>query len=213
MRIRDSQARSLRRDRGAPALARRPASFRDVRQTLRLRQAVAQESRIGVIVPPRSAGKLNAPVQGTSGPGLRGSGRKIPVIDYGPYFAGEPGALERVAAEVAHACENVGFFYALNHGVPEKLIDRAFAASRRFHALPLDAKTDAQAQREQHRLSADERLGAGRLDRAQGDQAQPERELFHQPRPRPRSSRCGRRQAVARPQPMAGGRCPGCAPT
>jgi isopenicillin N synthase-like dioxygenase len=60
----------------------------------------------------------------------------IPVIDYGPYFAGDKGALERVAAEVARACENVGFFYALNHGVPDELVDRAFAASRRFHALP-----------------------------------------------------------------------------
>ena len=47
----------------------------------------------------------------------------IPVIDYGPCFAGVAGALERVAAEVAHACENVGFFYAFNHGVPEALID------------------------------------------------------------------------------------------
>jgi isopenicillin N synthase-like dioxygenase len=64
----------------------------------------------------------------------------IPVIDYGPYFAGTPGALERLAAEVAHACENVGFFYASNHGVPDALIDRAFAASRRFHALPLAEK-------------------------------------------------------------------------
>src|SRR5205807_5898908 len=64
----------------------------------------------------------------------------IPVIDYGPYFAGAPGALERVAAEVAHACENIGFFYALTHGVPEELIERAFAASRRFHALPLAEK-------------------------------------------------------------------------
>ena len=64
----------------------------------------------------------------------------IPVIDYGPCFAGVAGALERVAAEVAHACENVGFFYAFNHGVPEALIDGAFAAARRFHALPLVAK-------------------------------------------------------------------------
>jgi isopenicillin N synthase-like dioxygenase len=39
----------------------------------------------------------------------------IPVIDYGPYFSGMPGAFERIVAEVAHACENVGFFYALNH--------------------------------------------------------------------------------------------------
>ena len=60
----------------------------------------------------------------------------IPVIDYGPYFAGEKDALERVAAEVADACENIGFFYALNHGVPEGVIERAFAAWRRFHALP-----------------------------------------------------------------------------
>ena len=64
----------------------------------------------------------------------------IPVIDYGPYFAGMQGALERVAAEVAHACENVGFFYALNHGVAEELIDRALAAARRFHALPIAQK-------------------------------------------------------------------------
>jgi isopenicillin N synthase-like dioxygenase len=66
--------------------------------------------------------------------------RMIPVIDYGPYFAGVPGALESVAAEVAHACENVGFFYALNHGVSDDTIERAFAASRQFHALPLEQK-------------------------------------------------------------------------
>src|SRR4051812_46878204 len=65
---------------------------------------------------------------------------KIPIIDFGPYFAGAPGALDRVAAEARHACENIGFFYALGHGVPEKVIDRAFAASRRFHALPLGQK-------------------------------------------------------------------------
>ena len=65
---------------------------------------------------------------------------QIPVIDLGPVFAGEAGALRRVAAEMRHACENVGFFYALNHAVPETVIARAFAASRRFHALPLAAK-------------------------------------------------------------------------
>jgi isopenicillin N synthase-like dioxygenase len=64
----------------------------------------------------------------------------IPVIDYGPYFAGEPGALHHLAQDVRHACENIGFFYALNHGVPQDIIDRGFAASRRFHALPLAEK-------------------------------------------------------------------------
>src|SRR5208282_1911104 len=35
----------------------------------------------------------------------------VPVIDYGPYFAGAPGALERLAEELRHACQTVGFFY------------------------------------------------------------------------------------------------------
>src|SRR5580704_17866896 len=65
---------------------------------------------------------------------------QIPVIDLGPYFAGEQAAMERLAPQVRHACENIGFFYALNHGVDEALIDRAFAASRRFHALPMAEK-------------------------------------------------------------------------
>ena len=66
--------------------------------------------------------------------------RLIPVIDFGPYFAGEPGALGRLAEQLRHACENVGFLYAANHGVPQDLIDRAFAASKRFHAMPLGDK-------------------------------------------------------------------------
>src|SRR6185437_3362977 len=65
---------------------------------------------------------------------------KVPIIDYGPYFAREPGALAVLAAQLRRACEEVGFFYALNHGVPQAVIDRGFAASRRFHALPLEAK-------------------------------------------------------------------------
>ncbi|MGE0224633.1 MAG: isopenicillin N synthase family dioxygenase [Acetobacteraceae bacterium] len=64
----------------------------------------------------------------------------IPIVDFGPYFAGEPNALERLAENLRYACENVGFLYAINHGVPQELIDRAFAASRRFHALPLEEK-------------------------------------------------------------------------
>jgi isopenicillin N synthase-like dioxygenase len=65
---------------------------------------------------------------------------QIPVIDFGGFFAGEPDALDRLVPQLRHACENVGFFYAFGHGVPEESIDRAFAASRRFHALPLEAK-------------------------------------------------------------------------
>src|SRR5713226_4067730 len=69
-----------------------------------------------------------------------GAAAQIPVIDFGLALTGEPDALRNLAAAVRHACENVGFFYALHHGVPEALIDRAFAASRQFHALPLAGK-------------------------------------------------------------------------
>ncbi len=75
------------------------------------------------------------------------------------------------------------------------------------------AEAEAAAQSEQHRLHADERLGAGRVAGAQGDQAEPERELLHQPR-----SRCGSSGRAGRQFPCAGrtsGRtaCPICAPT
>jgi len=65
--------------------------------------------------------------------------RAIPVIDVAPAFAGGAG-LERVAAQVREASERVGFFYVKGHGVPPAVIDAAFAASREFHALPLEDK-------------------------------------------------------------------------
>jgi isopenicillin N synthase-like dioxygenase len=61
---------------------------------------------------------------------------QIPVIDFAAVFAGEKGAVERLAPAVGRACEEVGFFYAAGHDVPDAVIDRAFAASRAFHALP-----------------------------------------------------------------------------
>lgn len=66
--------------------------------------------------------------------------RAIPVIDFGPAFRGEPGGVDAVAARVREASERVGFFYLAGHGVPPAVIDDAFAASREFHAMPLEAK-------------------------------------------------------------------------
>src|SRR5438552_15346477 len=66
--------------------------------------------------------------------------KSIPLIDVGPAFRDEPGARDRVAAEVRRACESVGFFYLAGHGVPQGLVDGAFAASREFHAIPLRDK-------------------------------------------------------------------------
>jgi isopenicillin N synthase-like dioxygenase len=64
----------------------------------------------------------------------------IPVIDFGPCFAGAPGALPRAAAEFRAALEDVGFLVMVNHGVPQALIERTFAEARRFHAQPFERK-------------------------------------------------------------------------
>jgi isopenicillin N synthase-like dioxygenase len=73
-------------------------------------------------------------------PSLEEARRAIPVIDFGPAFRGEPGGLEAAAPEVRRACEQVGFFYMTDHGVPQEIIDAAFEASREFHAMPLEDK-------------------------------------------------------------------------
>ena len=69
-----------------------------------------------------------------------GALEEIPVLDLGPYLAGEAGAREKLAAELRHAQEQIGFYYIINHGVPQALIDRCFAELERFFALPFEEK-------------------------------------------------------------------------
>jgi isopenicillin N synthase-like dioxygenase len=66
----------------------------------------------------------------------------IPVIDLGPYLAGEPGAFDATAAELRRICETVGFLFITNHGVPAALMQETFAMAARFHAQPLEAKME-----------------------------------------------------------------------
>ncbi len=65
---------------------------------------------------------------------------EIPVLDLAPYLAGEPGAAEKLALELRHAQENIGFYYVINHGVPQSLFDRGFTELKRFFALPFEEK-------------------------------------------------------------------------
>ena len=60
----------------------------------------------------------------------------IPIIDMS--------AMGKDVSHVAHAlrtaCIDVGFFFLRGHGVPQAIVDRAFAVTRAFHALPLEVK-------------------------------------------------------------------------
>ena len=64
----------------------------------------------------------------------------IPVIDLGPYLAGESGALDRTAKELRFALTEIGFYFIVNHGVPRAQIDGVFEAVKHLHALPAESK-------------------------------------------------------------------------
>ena len=63
---------------------------------------------------------------------------KIPVIDLRPFLAGVHGSLDHTAGQLRQAMENVGFYFIVNHGVPQQLVGRTFQAAERFHAQPLE---------------------------------------------------------------------------
>jgi isopenicillin N synthase-like dioxygenase len=72
-------------------------------------------------------------------------GMQVPVIDLGPFLAGEPGAIERTAMLLREASESLGFYFIGNHGIAQSLIDRVFVEAERFHSLPLERKLAVRA--------------------------------------------------------------------
>lgn len=66
----------------------------------------------------------------------------IPVIDLSALRDGDAEARRSVAARIDTAFTTVGFCYAKNHGVPQRVIDDAFAAAARFFDLPSEKKDE-----------------------------------------------------------------------
>jgi isopenicillin N synthase-like dioxygenase len=64
----------------------------------------------------------------------------IPVLDLAPYLAGAPGAEEELSLQLRAALEQVGFFFIVSHGVDWSLVEAAFDAARRLHALDGEVK-------------------------------------------------------------------------
>lgn len=65
---------------------------------------------------------------------------EIPVVDIGPLVGAGQAGLERTVARLREACRDVGFFYVINHGIPEDDSATLLAETKRFFALPLEAK-------------------------------------------------------------------------
>jgi isopenicillin N synthase-like dioxygenase len=60
----------------------------------------------------------------------------IPVVDIGALYGSDPAAKKAVAARIGAACDDIGFFYVVNHNVPVETIDHAVAAADRFFKQP-----------------------------------------------------------------------------
>lgn len=65
---------------------------------------------------------------------------RIPVLDIGPYLAGEPGARRRLASDIARTAADTGFLVIVNHGIPQTLIDATFAVASAFFDRAEDFK-------------------------------------------------------------------------
>lgn len=57
-----------------------------------------------------------------------------------PFLAGTPDGRAKVVAQVRQACEEIGFFTIVGHGIPPALIAEARDAANRFFDLPLAEK-------------------------------------------------------------------------
>lgn len=54
----------------------------------------------------------------------------ITTVDFSGMSSADPAARRAVAAEVHRACRETGFFYLIQHGIPQTLLDRQLAAAR-----------------------------------------------------------------------------------
>ena len=64
----------------------------------------------------------------------------IPTVDLSQFAGGSPAEKEAFVRDLGRAFHEVGFVAVVHHGVPKDLIDRFYAASKAFFALPEEVK-------------------------------------------------------------------------
>ncbi len=109
-----------------------------------------------------------------------------PIVDLARWYDGTPTARSRLAREVGDICHSIGFFYVVNHPIPEPVTQAYLAMARAFFALPLAAR-EAIDKRESPQFRGWERLGseltAGEVDYREQIDIGVEREALEQPDP------------------------------
>ena len=65
---------------------------------------------------------------------------EIPIIDFSPFRHGGEAGKRAVAAEIARACTEIGFFYLKGHDVPPKVLADTFDQSKAFFHRPAEER-------------------------------------------------------------------------
>lgn len=70
----------------------------------------------------------------------------LPVISFAAFASGDQLAKQRVAQQIAQACQTYGFFYLDQHGLSSDQIAQAFSQAKNFFDQPLAVKKQMQRQ-------------------------------------------------------------------
>jgi isopenicillin N synthase-like dioxygenase len=75
---------------------------------------------------------------------------ELPVIEVSGLTSAEFSERAAVAAKLGNACRETGFFYVVNHGIPEAARETISGAARAFFSLPLAPKEACSIKRSRH---------------------------------------------------------------
>lgn len=65
----------------------------------------------------------------------------IPVVNFATWTDGSPREeRQKIASQLAHACQTVGFVYIINHRIPHEKLREAFDLSKKLFDLGQDKK-------------------------------------------------------------------------
>ncbi|RDW89161.1 hypothetical protein BP6252_01193 [Coleophoma cylindrospora] len=70
------------------------------------------------------------------------SAESLPVVDVSGMYSEDLEVRRKVAEEIRKAAHEVGFFYAINHGVDPKYVANSFESARSFFKLPIEKKME-----------------------------------------------------------------------
>ena len=73
----------------------------------------------------------------------------VPLIDIAPFLEGSTAGEHKVAGQVGRACEEIGFFTIVGHGVSKDLTDQMSLVSKAFFDLPIAEKMKVRRMLEQ----------------------------------------------------------------